>query len=217
MPQGWKVWTVANGRNSKKKGIAASGTWVPLPLDFLRSRACAELSPHGAKLLLDLLALLGPNAGRNGDLSLSPKTMAVRGWSGRATLGAAVHELLEHGILVQTHQGSRLDCSLFALTLFPLDCDPKKIDVGPGCYTHREFEKSGLSPPTDDKKAKWRQARKEKPKTILLTPPRYEVEGKRTATVRTHVFQGVRILSSYRGGTKPPVLPDSTVPPRVTF
>ena len=90
----------------KKRGIAVTGAWLPLPLDFLRSRACAELSPHGMKLLIDCLSMLGPNAIRNGDISLTPKLMAVRGWSGRETLGAAVRELIDHGLLIQTRQGN---------------------------------------------------------------------------------------------------------------
>ena len=82
---------------TKKHSIAVNGAWLPVPLEFMRSRACAELSPHAAKLLLDLMALLGPNATRNGDLSLAPKAMKARGWSGRETLRMAVAELLEHG------------------------------------------------------------------------------------------------------------------------
>lgn len=58
---------------TKKHGVAVQGSWLPMPLAFLRSRACASLSPHGIKLLIDVLALLGPNATRNGDLSLSGK------------------------------------------------------------------------------------------------------------------------------------------------
>lgn len=149
------------GRDTKKRGIAVAGTWVPLGLTFLRSRACAELSPHGAKLLLDLLALLGPNATKNGDLSLSPKVMQVRGWSGRETLRSAVSELVEHGLLVQTRQGGRKDCSLFALTLYPLDCDLRKLDVGPGCHTSRDWETAGLNAPTEENPAVWRRARKQ--------------------------------------------------------
>lgn len=203
---------MANGRENRKKPIAAHGTWVPVPLDFLRSRACAELSPHGAKLLLDLLALLNPNAIGNGDLSLSPKTMAVRGWSGRATLHATVSELLEYGIIVLTHQGSRLDCCLFALTLYPMDCDLRKVEVGPGSYTHFEFEKGGARPPTLEANAKWRRARKAK----TVAPPRNKVTGKRTATVQTPDSQAIKSPTLDHHGTKSPVLADFTVPPRVT-
>lgn len=151
------------GRGGKRRGIAVSGPWLPVPLDYLRSRACAELSPHGAKLLLDVLASLGTNASRNGDISLAPKIMRVRGWSGRETLNSAVRELVDHGLLAQTRQGSRLDCSLYACTLFPLDCDLKKLDVGPGSYRTTDYMGHGAAlanPPSETKPATWRRARK---------------------------------------------------------
>lgn len=168
---------------SKKGSIAVAGIWLPVSLDYLRSRACAELSPHGAKLLLDFLALLGPNASRNGDISLSPKRMAVRGWSGRSTLSAAIAELLDNNLIVYTRRGSRLDCSLFACTLFPLDCDLTKLDVRPGCYRTADYagiDGSLANPPTEAEPARWRYARK----TKSVTPPRYKRHPLCTATVR---------------------------------
>jgi hypothetical protein len=150
-------------RASRKKSIAVSGSWLPIPLEFLRSRAAAELSPHAAKLLLDVLALLGPNAVGNGDVNLTPKTMMARGWPGRESLKAAVMELIECGLLVQTRQGSRLDCSLFACTLYPLDCDLAKIDVKPGCYLTRDYagtDGKQAGKPTEEAPARWRRARK---------------------------------------------------------
>jgi len=149
----------------KKRRIAANGRWLPVPLDFLRSRACAELSPLSAKLLLDLLALLGPNCSGNGDLSISPKALAARGWSSRASLQEAVRELLDHGLLVITRQGSRTECRLFAVSLFPLDCDQSKLDVGRGCYTHFEHTRGDprlATPPSESDPARWRRARKSK-------------------------------------------------------
>ena len=201
------------GRDSKKRGVAVAGTWVPLGLAFLRSRAYAELSPHGAKLLLDLLALLGPNATKNGDLSLSPKVMQVRGWSGRETLRSAVSELLEHGLLVQTRQGGRKDCSLFALTLYPLDCDLRKLDVGPGCHTSRDWETAGLNAPTEENPAAWRRARKQfgmtrhGTKSPELVPPRDKV------TKRVPEKQALRPAT----GQTPPVFAPEVAPPRVTY
>ena len=169
------------GRDYKKKhGIAVTGSWLPVPLEFMRSRACAELSPHAAKLLFDLMALLGPNATRNGDLSLSPKAMKACGWSGRETLRMAVAELLEHGLLAQTRQGSRRICSLYALTLYPVNCDLDKLDVGagPGSYTTKDWQAHGEDAPTEENPAVWRRARK----TVLLTSPRDEVPKIRPAT-----------------------------------
>lgn len=167
---------------TKKRGVAVSGAWLPVPLDFLRSRAAAELSPHGAKLLLDVLSMLGPNATRNGDISITPKAMAARGWSGRETLNAAVCELIRHSLLVRTRQGSRLDCSLFAVTLYPLDCDLSKLDVRPGVFTTYSWSMDETldKPPTEDAPARWRRARK----TKTVAPPRDEVPAKRPATGR---------------------------------
>ena len=201
------------GREYKKRGIAVAGTWVPLGLTFLRSRACAALSPHAAKLLLDLLALLGPNATKNGDLCITPKVMQVRGWSGRATLQATVTELEKHGLIVKAKQGGRLDCCLFAVTLYPLDCDLRKLDVGPGAYTSRDWEQAGLNPPTEEHPTTWRRARK----TVSVAPPRYEVGKQRSATVRTAKTSQPKSGTLYRHGTKPHESELSSVPPRVTY
>lgn len=150
-------------KHSKKRGIATNDSWLPLSLPFLRSRACAQLSPHASKLLLELLGLLSTNANRNGDLSLAPKVMKCRGWSGRATLAAAVRELVDANLLFQTRQGGRKDCSLWALTLYPISCDLKKIDVTPGCYYTSAYagEDRWLEkPPTADKPVVWQRVRK---------------------------------------------------------
>ena len=149
----------------KKKGIAAKGSWLPVPLAFLRSRACAEMSPLAVKLLIDLLSSMGPNCSGNGDLSISPKVLEVRGWSSRASLQEAVRELIDHGLLVITRQGSRADCRLFALTLYPLDCEQSKLDTRPGCYWHMEYEQGDTrlsAPPSEGDPARWRRARKSK-------------------------------------------------------
>jgi hypothetical protein len=208
---------MSRASGSRKRSLAVAGSWLPVPLDFLRSKACAELSPLGAKLLLDGLSMLGPNATRNGDISLAPKIMRLRGWSGRSSLAAAISELIEHGLLVKTRQGSRLDCSLFALTLYPLDADVlHKLDVRPGCYLTRDFagENGALAQkPTEANPAKWRRARKLK----SVAPPRDKVVEKRPATGQTQQPECAKEATLSRHGTKPPVFQHSTVPPRVTY
>ncbi|WP_019882340.1 MULTISPECIES: hypothetical protein [unclassified Methylophilus] len=147
----------------KKHGVACLGTYQPFPTDFLKSRACAELSPLALKLLIDMLATLGPNSHRNGDISIAPKLMAIRGWSSRSSLNAAMNELLTYGLIEKTRQGSRLDCSLFAITLYPLSCDMKKLDVSSETYKQTDFMGPNVklaAPPTPDRPAKWRQPRK---------------------------------------------------------
>ncbi len=64
-------------RSSKRKPVAADGSWQPISLDFLRTRACSELSPLATKLLLDIMSMMRPNAVGNGDISLAPKVMAI--------------------------------------------------------------------------------------------------------------------------------------------
>lgn len=204
------------GRDSKKRGVAVVGQWLPLPLDFVRSRACAELSPLAAKLMFDVLSMLGANASRNGDISLTPKLMKVRGWSGRESLRAAARELVEHGLLVQTRQGSRLDCSLYACTLYPLDCDLRKLDVGPGSYRTTDYMGGGAElakPPTETTPAVWRRARK----TQTLAPPRDAMGIERPATGQSAEPSGQKTVSSSRHGTKPPVFQGGSVPPRGTY
>jgi hypothetical protein len=198
-----------------KRGVAVTGSWQPVPLDFLRSRAAAELSPHGAKLLLDVLAMLGPNAARNGDISLAPKLMRVRGWNSSATLVAAVRELEAHGLLSMTRQGSRLDCSLFACSLYPLDCELKKIDVKPGSYLTSDWMQRGslAKPPDDHHPARWRRARK----LNSVIPLRNETSSNHSATERTPQGNAPEIGTSFRHGMKSPVLSLSIVPPRDTY
>lgn len=151
------------GKNRSKHGVSVAGPWIPVPLDFLRSRACAELSPLGLKLLVDVMSQMGPNAAGNGDLSITFKSMQVRGWTSRSSLLAAVSELMESGLLAKTRQGSRLDCNLFAITLYPLSCDMKKLDVAPGTYLPSNYMGDGArmaTPPTEANPACWRRPRK---------------------------------------------------------
>lgn len=200
---------------TRKRGVAISGSWQPVPLDFLRSRAAAELSPHGAKLLLDVLAMMGPNASRNGDISVAPKLMRVRGWNSSATLSAAVRELEVYGLLSMTRQGSRLDCSLFACSLYPLDCDPKKIDVKPGSYLTSDWMQRGslAKPPDGHHPARWRRARK----LNSVVPLRNNPVTNHSPTERTSNEKALEIDTSFRHGTKSPVLGLSIIPPRDTY
>lgn len=179
------------GRDQRKRGIAVTGPWLPMPLDFLRSRACAELSPLAAKLLLDILSMLGTNASKNGDISLAPRLMRARGWSSRESLGAATRELSEFGLLARTRQGSRLDCSLFSCTLYPLDCDLSKLDTAPGSYRTTDYMGDGAvlaAPPSESKPATWRRARK----TQTVSPPRDKTPAIRPATGQTFVPQAAK-------------------------
>lgn len=150
-------------RGRKKESVTCVGPYQPVPLEFLRSRACAELSPLAKALLLDILAQMGPNGFRNGDITLAPKVMAVRGWTSRTSLNAACNELRDARLIVQTRQGGRKDCSLWALTLYAINCDRKKLDVGGWSYERSDWMAGPVGrskEPTAASPAVWNRPRK---------------------------------------------------------
>jgi len=198
----------------KKHGVAVSGSWLPVGLNFLKSRACAELSPHAAKLLIDLMSTLGPNATGNGDLSIAPKSLRVRGWTSRATLAAATKELMDAGLLVLTRQGSRTSCSLFAVAIYPLNCDIEKLDIRPGAYLTTDFAQNGKGEaPTEEAPANWKAARK----TKRLSPPRNKLEENCSVAEQDGEKISNKAATLFRHGTIPPDFGGVAVPPRVTF
>lgn len=156
-------------RKRKRDGVHVDGPWVPVPLQFLQSRACAELSPHALKLLVDLMAMLKPNAGRNGDLWPSADELRVRGWASDASRSAAMQELRSAGLVVTTRRASGKRCELIALTLWPLACDQKKLDVLRHHYACSEYggtDDARRAPPTPNAPAVWRKARPAKPQNL---------------------------------------------------
>lgn len=207
---------MANGRNNgkaKKNPVTVRGPWLAMPLDFLRSRACAELSNHAARMLLDLCSMLGPNAKGNGDISAAPAVMKPRGWSSNASRNAAIQELIDAKLLVVTRRGNRRLCALYAVTLWPLSCDLGKLDYGPGAFTTLDWEDSGSAKvqPTEEAPAKRNSLRKiemaypatGQPKPDI-TPPRGKVPAKQPA------FNPAT-------GHKGHVLGHEVTPPRGTF
>jgi hypothetical protein len=147
---------------SKKSPVTVRGPWFAMPIEFLASRTFAGLSLHAAKLLLDLCAQLGPNARRNGDLCAAPSVLEPRGWTSETTLAAALAELKAARLVCVTRQGNRRRPSLFAVTLWPMDCDFSKLDTGPGCYSTKDWEEvapGANQPPQEDRPARWAKVR----------------------------------------------------------
>lgn len=107
------------------------GAFVPVPCIVLRSERFAHLSKHATKLFMDLLAQYrGDN---NGDLVVTWSVVQARGWRSHDTLAAALAELIETGFVSQTRQGGRHAASLYGITIFALDYDPK-YDIAPGDF-----------------------------------------------------------------------------------
>ena len=118
----------------------------------------------------------------NGDLSAAPSVMRARGWTGNATRQAALDELIAAKLVCITRQGGRRQCSLYAVTLWPMACDFSKLDHGPGVYSVNDWRgpnDEAASRPTAEEPATWAAPRKNKlpcPATgepqAVMTPPR---------------------------------------------
>lgn len=156
----------ASGRNS----VTVMGLWFPMPLEFLLSRVCASLSPHAVKMFIDLCSQLKANGYGNGDLSAAPAVMRPRGWTSNTTRLAALAELVEVGVLSVTRQGGRRNCSLYAITLWPIQCSLDKLDHGPGSYTQQDWRRALNGAPervNADNPAQWAKTRR---KNALACP-----------------------------------------------
>lgn len=131
--------------------------WFAMPRDFIGSTACANLSPMGAKLLLTLMAQFGRGGYRNGDLTTAWAVVKRYGWRSKESLASAQKELIAAGVLHLTRQGGRKRPSLWALTPWPVNCDPSKIDPGSQSYltTWHQGRAELSAAPSDQRPASW--------------------------------------------------------------
>lgn len=112
---------------------------------MLRHPLFMTLSPNACKVLLFLAAqYTGSN---NGDLGIAWKIARLKGFTSNGTLKAAARELVAKGFLVQTRQGGRNRCSLFALAWFAIDHCDGKLDVPPSAVATNAWLKINLSEP----------------------------------------------------------------------
>lgn len=116
-------------KREKAKGRRDSGSFVRMPHALLRHRKFAELSPRATKLFIDLCAEYTGN--NNGDFSIAWRSMSHRGWRSKDQLYKAVAELTQTGFVVKTRQGGKHKCSLYAITLWPIDECEGKLDMPP--------------------------------------------------------------------------------------
>ena len=120
--------TVAKSR-MRAKGRREGGSFALVPHALLECANYASLSPRAVKLFLDLYGQYrGTN---NGDFTLAWKVMQTKGWTSKDQLGKARRELLEKGFIVQTRQGWNNRCSLYGVTLHPIDECGGKLDIKP--------------------------------------------------------------------------------------
>jgi hypothetical protein len=108
----------------KSMGRRESHSFVQFQHRMLRDPRFLSLSGRACKALLFLAGqYYGTN---NGDLTIAWKIARARGIKGNGNLRIAVQELIKAGFVIQSRQGGRNRCSLFALAWFPIDeCDGK--------------------------------------------------------------------------------------------
>lgn len=145
-----------------RNAVGVDGQWIAVPVAFLASLASAELSPLGAKMLLMLMGQLRSNHFGNGRLDAHEKRLRRCGWTSQESARAALRELEDAGLIVRTLQGHKGQMSLYGVTLFPMHCEPRGLDVGPGGWSVKDWrERPGSElPPTDDSPAQWRRPRR---------------------------------------------------------
>lgn len=119
----------ARNRYKVAQAQRESGGFVALPHSVIRSESYAQLSPHGVKLLNDLLAQYCGN--NNGDLCAAWKLMQRRGWKSRDTLSKALGELKDSEWITVTRQGGRHMPSLYGITFYAINECGGKLDVSP--------------------------------------------------------------------------------------
>jgi hypothetical protein len=113
----------SNRRARYAKEKREPGGFVALPNIVIRSVQFTRLSGHAVKLLVDLLSQY--NGNNNGDLAAAWKIMHARGWKSRDTLGKGLDELLFRGFISVTRQGGRHAPTLYGVTMYALDEQPK--------------------------------------------------------------------------------------------
>jgi hypothetical protein len=110
-----------NGRH----GGAAS--FVRFEHRLLDHPAFHALSPIAVKALLFIACQY--RGSNNGDLTIAWKIAKAKGLRSNNSLRRGTLELVEAGFLIQTRQGGRNHCTLFALAWFPIDECDGKLDV----------------------------------------------------------------------------------------
>ncbi len=136
---------MAKRRNAK--GRRESGTFTLLPHSLLRHENFGRLSPRATKLFLDIAT--NYNGSNNGDFSIAWSRMKDRGWRSKDQLYKALHELVGAGFAIQSRQGGKHKCSLYALTLWPVDGCKGKLDIPETRTASNEWKNRIGAPYTD--------------------------------------------------------------------
>jgi len=115
--------SVAKSRQKRRGGTPP---FFQLKHQLLDLPAYIALSHPAKTLLVDMgRQYKGYN---NGDLCVTLKVLEVRGWKSNSTMRNALQALIDAELVMQTRQGGRNLCSLYAFTWLPINECGGKLD-----------------------------------------------------------------------------------------
>jgi hypothetical protein len=150
-------------------------SFVMLQHRMLKHPAFMRLSARACKALLFLCSqYTGSN---NGDLTIAWKVAKRAGFTGNGNLRLATMELIEAGVVIQSRQGGRNRCSLFALAWQPIDhCGDGKLDILPTSVAPNDWLFKTATEP--------RRVQLSEPRAVQLEPPGVQSAGKVTGNLQ---------------------------------
>ncbi|GMV29545.1 MAG: hypothetical protein AMXMBFR59_16700 [Rhodanobacteraceae bacterium] len=113
-------------RRRRQKGRQTTEPFASIPIHMLRHPKFLRLSPYAKALFLYWAGLY--NGINNGDFSAANNRFREFGFRSPATLQKAKRALVEQGFAVMTRQGEKRRCSLYGLTIWPIDECGGKLD-----------------------------------------------------------------------------------------
>ena len=128
--------TIPAHKRGKFRGRNPNHTFLRLPHYVITSQQWRALSGKAVKFIIELAAAY--DGRNNGDLSLTRTMALARGWRSGETRDEAAAEAEAAGFIVQTRQGHKGLCNLYAITWEPID------DVGKGTVFAPEHVASRL-------------------------------------------------------------------------
>lgn len=123
---------------AQSKGRKKSGRFSSFPHSVLNHSDYQSLSLSSRALLIELLRQF--NGKNNGDLTIAFKILKPQGFNSRRGIVKSIEELIEKKLVIQTRQGGRNKCSLFALSWLDIDECKGKLDDGWKTIKRRMFK-----------------------------------------------------------------------------
>jgi len=136
-------------KRAKLTGKGGAASFISLPHYVLDSPEFAALTGNELRMLLELgRQYKGVN---NGDLLATRERLVERGWKSHQTIDAQLAKLERKGWIIKTRQGGkRIGCTLYAVTIWPVDECGGKHHWPPERKASHLWRKKTTSPISND-------------------------------------------------------------------